>query len=72
MQDRRMEVSKEIYDRAKAASSDPNQKIFPVLDSDQRILFGAAVFCGYGLYRCVVYEKDGKYICKYTMGDSCD
>lgn len=66
------EVSKEVFERAKANSINQEGSTFYLTDSDISELFSASVFCGYGLYDCVVREEDGKYICSYWIGDSCD
>jgi len=59
------EVSKEVYDRAKANRG-------YMANQDKVALFSESIRYGYGLYCCVVREKDGKYICSYEIGDSCD
>ena len=66
------EIPKEFYDRARAACQDPKRTYLTICDADKEKLFGSAVLCGYGLYSCSVHEEDGKYICTYTIGDSCD
>ena len=59
------EVSKDVYDRAKANRG-------YMAEQDKEALFSDSIRYGYGLYCCVVREKDGKYICSYSIGDSCD
>ena len=59
------EISKEVYDRAKA-----NRNY--IVSEDKKDLFDISILCGYGLYNAKVYEKDGKYYCSYETGDSCD
>ena len=49
-----------------------DQKYYYMTDSDKNELFSAAIRCGYGLYNCMVHEDDGKYICTWDRGDSCD
>lgn len=66
------EVSKEVYDRAKDAAGNKEQKYFSVTDKDKAELFSMAIICGYGLYECMVHEEDGKYICTWKRGTSCD
>lgn len=66
------EVSKEVYDRAKAQSKNQEGKCFYMTESDKEKLFSESVRWGYGLYSCMVREEDGKYICSYWTGDSCD
>lgn len=66
------EVSKEVYERAKNNSKNKDQKYYYMTDSDKNELFSAAIRCGYGLYNCMVHEDDGKYICTWDRGDSCD
>ena len=66
------EVSKEVYERAKNNSKNKDQKYFYMTDSDKNELFSAAIRCGYGLYNCMVHEDNGKYICTWNRGDSCD
>lgn len=59
------EVSKEVYDRAKL-----NRGYMAQCDVVEN--FSEAIRFGYGLYCCMVHEEDGKYICTYETGDSCD
>ena len=59
------EVSKEVYERAKANRG-------YMAEQDKEALFSVSIRYGYGLYGCVVREEDGKYICSYEFGDSCD
>ena len=59
------EVSKEVYDRAQLNRG-------YMAKEDKEALFSESIRYGYGLYGCVVREKDGKYICSYEIGDSCD
>lgn len=67
------EVDKEVFERAKAACKFEEQtNYFYMTSEDKCKLFSRAVICGYGLYNCRVYEKDGKYWCSYWTGDSCD
>lgn len=66
------EVSKEVYERAKANSTDKNQKYFYLSGKDENELFDVSIRCGYGLYNCMVHEEDGKYICTWKRGSSCD
>lgn len=66
------EVSKEVYERAKANCIDKNKKYYYMAPEDKIELFSEAIRCGYGLYCCMVHEENGKYICTWDMGDSCD
>lgn len=59
------EVSKEVYDRAKANHD-------YMVDQDTEELFTETVRFGYGLYDCKVHEINGKYICTWMRGSSCD
>ena len=59
------EISKEIYDRAKA-----NRNY--IVSEDMNKVFSISQLCGYGVYSPLVYEKDGKYYVSYCMGSSCD
>lgn len=59
------EVSKEVYDRAKL-----NRGYMAQCDVVEN--FSEEIRFGYGLYCCMVHEEDGKYICTYETGDSCD
>lgn len=59
------EVSKEVYERAKEHGG-------YMADKDKNELFSMAILVGYGLYDCRVIEKDGKYICTWERGESCD
>lgn len=66
------EVSKEVYERAKANSVDKDESSFYMASEDKHKLFSEAILCGYGLYDCQVHEKDGKYVCTWWRGSSCD
>ena len=59
------EVSKDVYERAKANRG-------YMAKEDEEKLFSDSILYGYGLYCCVVREKDGKYICSYEIGETCD
>lgn len=59
------EVTRDVYDRAM-------QNRGYMADSDQKEYFSEATLCGYGLYNCKVREENGKYICSYMTGDTCD
>lgn len=59
------EVDKETYERAKA-----NGGYMVGADIDR--YFNLSIIMGYGLYSCTVDEKDGKYICSWYRGESCD
>lgn len=66
------EVEKEVFDRAKANSINKDAKYFYMTEADKVKLFPVWERCGYGVYSCMVHEEDGKYICTYETGDSCD
>lgn len=66
------EVEKEVFDRAKANSINKDAKYFYMATADKERLFSESIRWGYGLYSCMVHEEDGKYICTYETGDSCD
>ena len=57
------EVSKEVYERAKANCKDQTRTSFYMTQEDQSKHFSEAVLCGYGLYDCQIHEENGKYIC---------
>lgn len=59
------EVSKEVYERSQQHGG-------YMAEEDKAELFSVSILCGYGLYNCRVREEDGKYICSYWTGDSCD
>ena len=74
---RPFEVSKEVYERAKAqykfsCIEGPVGSYYYMTAEDQRAHFSDAILMGYGLYNCMVHEEDGKYICTWECGDSCD
>ena len=66
------EVEKEVFDRAKAQCKNKDAKYFYMTNADKERLFSESIRWGYGLYSCMVHEEDGKYICTYETGDSCD
>lgn len=69
------EVSKEVFDRARAqhlANGNKDNGIYYMTNEDKQKLFDISILCGYGLYGCQVYETDGKYMCRYETGSSCD
>lgn len=59
------EISKEIYENAQKhggyLTNEDKLKVFDVCD-----------LCGYGIYNAKAYKQDGKYICTYYRGSSCD
>lgn len=59
------EVTKEVYERAQ-------QNRGYMVSEDQPKYFSASILCGYGLYGCRVREENGKYICSWMRGSSCD
>lgn len=64
-QGKEFEVSKDVYERALTRGG-------YMCEEDRQELFPVSILWGYGLYDCRVREKDGKYICSYKTGDSCD
>lgn len=66
------EVSKEVYERAKAQCKDEKSNCFYVTEDDINEIFPTSLLMGYGVYGVTVREVDGKYICSYERGDSCD
>lgn len=66
------EVSRDVFDRAKANAINQTGKSFYVTEDDKEKLFSEAVRWGYGLYNCMVTDVDGKYMVSYWTGDSCD
>lgn len=66
------EVSKEVYDRAREAANNKEQTYYFMTARDREELFDLSITCGYGLYSCMVHEENGKYICTWVSGDSCD
>lgn len=66
------EVSKEVYERAVANTVKTEKKYFLMAEQDKEELFSDSIRWGYGLYNCRVHEVDGKYICTWEHGESCD
>ena len=62
----RDDITEEQYAEAE------KKTFFYMADEDKSKLFPISILCGYGLYNCFVSEKDGKYICNWERGDSCD
>ena len=69
MRSGKFEVTKDVYDRAKAGRDKPP---YYLTKEDEEKLFTISERIGYGLYGCSVREEDGKYMCYYSLGDSCD
>lgn len=65
MREATREISKEVYERAKANNG-------YLTKEDEIELFDPAILYGYGLYGTHAYEKDGKYWLDYSVGSSCD
>lgn len=67
------EVSKEVYERAKAqyTGEEPRDSYY-MAQSDIEKTFDESIRWGYGLYNCQVHEENGKYICTWWRGSSCD
>lgn len=72
------EVSKDVYERAMARYKDREDLMeaaggyYWMTNDDKSKLFSDAILYGYGLYNCMVHEENGKYICTWECGDSCD
>jgi hypothetical protein len=66
------EVDREVYERARMCSADKNRESFYMAQEDQEKFFDESIRWGYGLYNCQVREENGKYICSYMTGDTCD
>lgn len=66
------QVKKDVYERAKAQSANKETKYFYMTAEDEADLFPEWIRFGYGLYSCMVHEEDGKYICTYMTGSTCD
>jgi hypothetical protein len=60
------EITREIYD----AAGGENGNVLP--SKCREAVFSDSELFGYGVYYPTVYEEDGKYYCKYSLGDSCD
>ena len=67
------EVSKEVFERAKAQyiGKTPTDSYY-MTKEDQKREFSEAIRWGYGLYDCKVREENGKYICSWWRGETCD
>ena len=59
------EISKEVYDRAKANRG-------YIAQDDRKDVFSISELCGYGVYGDTVIKEDDKYFVVYTRGSSCD
>ena len=53
-------------------NEDEKSNCFYVTKDDINELFPISLLIGYGVYGVTVREVDGKYICSYERGDSCD
>lgn len=60
---RKRTITKEMYDNA--TNGYLNSK-----DYDK--IFSVEEMCGYGVYSAMVYEDNGEYYCRFTLGSSCD
>lgn len=60
------EITKKIYDNA----GGENGNVLPSKNREE--IFSMSELMGYGVYHPTVYEENGKYYCKYSLGDSCD
>lgn len=61
------ELTKEQWDNNTAVARDGSRYL-----KKYSGVFSEAQVMGYGIYGTECYEKDGKYICKYKTGSSCD
>ena len=61
----KVEITKDIYDRAMQHGK-------YIVNEDMDKIFSISQLCGYGIYGAIAVEKDGKYYCLYDMGSSCD
>lgn len=66
MRQREMEIPKEVYDRAQAhngllANEDKTTDLFSIYE-----LYGC------GVYYSHCFERDGKYYCRYNIGENAD
>lgn len=60
------EISKEVYERAKANGG-------YLTASDRKDVFSIAELCGYGIYGATAtQDEDGNYYVLYSRGESCD
>ena len=59
------EITKEQYDRA----IENNGYLKGI---DKQDVFTEAERWGYGVYAARVYEKNGKYMVGFSLGDTCD
>ena len=67
------EVTKEVFERAKAQyKGDKPGYSYYMTDDDKNDLFNACLLYGYGVYNCKVHEENGKYICTWCRGATCD
>lgn len=66
------EVSKDVFERAKAQCTNKDSNYFYMTGKDEEELFPEWIRFGYGLYSCMVHEEDGKYICTWLRGETCD
>ena len=61
------EISKEVYDRAMENRG-------YITSADMSELFTESQLCGYGVYSAIAYQDEvtNKYMCRFSLGDSCD
>lgn len=60
------EVTKEEYERSLENGG-------YMAGEDVQRHFDDSILCGYGLYCCKIHQTDdGRYICTYEIGSSCD
>ena len=66
------EVTKDVYERAKAENPHTKWGGYYMASADMPKYFDEATLCGYGVYNCRVHDRDGKYICTWQRGGTCD
>ena len=60
------EITQEQYQRAK------EQRNGYLTDEDREAVFDASERYGYGVYGGDVFEKEGKYYVRFSLGSTCD
>ena len=43
-----------------------------LIESDRHAVFSDSELYGYGVYGGTVFEKEGKYYVRFTLGSTCD
>ena len=60
-----VEIEKDLYEQIHAHGD-------IMTKDEENEYFSDAIRWGYGLYDCQVREENGKYICSWWRGSSCD